>query len=104
MPISELIVRCGALALVGTSALYAGLSLLSDQARRRYAKPAQDSRQEALAAAGVTSMEDWQRLPTKVQEAADTTAINKQEQEAVTTDPARLAVEHVARINALTRF
>jgi hypothetical protein len=104
MPISELIVRCGAFAFFGISALYGGLSLLSAQARRRYAKPAQgDVQREALAAAGVRSMEDWHRLPTAAQEAADTAAINQQGQP-VTTDAASVAVEHVARINALIRF
>lgn len=81
MPISELLLRLLIPTVLAVSAVYAGLSALKGHARRRRGEPAPGvypgsaAHQEALSAAGVTSMAEWRRMSTVGQEVADACAI-----------------------------
>lgn len=111
MPTQELIARGGLLAVLAISALYVVVSELRARARRRRGVPAPGvypgsaAHQEALGAAGVTSMAEWRRLSTVEQEAADTAALDCAEQaELDAVDDAREAAQAVverSRVNAL---
>ncbi|MFG2359341.1 hypothetical protein [Streptomyces sp. NPDC048521] len=90
MPISDLSV----LVPLAVSGVYVAASQLRAWARRR-----SDARRAALGVAGVSSMEEWRRLPTEVQAAADEAAL------ADAQDAARMVADRAAleavRINTL---
>lgn len=97
MPISELLLRLLIPAVLAVSVVYAGLSALRAQARKRAGRPAR--------AAGVTSMAEWRRMSTVEQEAADTAALDLAEQadldaEDDAREAARAVVER-SRVNSL---